>query len=202
MFEKTSLKVHEGKFYGEYRAKVLNNQDPKHLGRIIVECPSVWGEGIESPWCFGKFPIASKTYGFYMVPNVGDWVWLTFEKGSPDYPVWNGSPFTTVVPNELKKTKTGQDRKNPTIFMVKTPIGHSVVMDDDPNNPEIRITHKSGSVITMSADGSIRITPVSGKPTYVDSDLITNSIQCVNITSSGNTKIAGNLTVSGNSYLG
>ena len=35
-------------------------------------------------------PIAGKQEGMYMVPQVGAGVWIEFEQGDPDYPIWVG----------------------------------------------------------------------------------------------------------------
>lgn len=185
MFEKQSIAQHDGKFYGEYRAKVIDNKDPKMLGRIKVECPSVYGEGIESPWCFGKFPTAGKNHGFFMIPSIGDYVWITFEKGSSDYPVWNGSPYTTEISQRIKKLSNGKERKQPNIVAIISPAGHQIVLDEDPVNSTVTIQHKSGSKIVMNANGSISLIPSNGS-----------------VSIAGSLSISGNLTAKGIVNLG
>lgn len=40
----------ETKFYGKYRAKVVDVNDPERRGRIRVQCPAVLGI-YKSAWC-------------------------------------------------------------------------------------------------------------------------------------------------------
>lgn len=75
--------------YGKYRGQVAANADPKQLGRIQVTCPLVLGEGKLS-WAMPCTPYAGPGVGFYAVPPVGANVWVEFEGGDPDYPIWAG----------------------------------------------------------------------------------------------------------------
>jgi len=76
--------------FGVYRGRVEYNQDPLKLGRIKVRVPLLHGEYDNTPldkirWAWPAFPIES-----YQVPEVGDYVWVAFEGGDPDYPVYFG----------------------------------------------------------------------------------------------------------------
>jgi hypothetical protein len=76
-------------FFGKYRGKVTNNVDPQNLGRIQVEAPAVLGFGRHS-WAMPCTPYAGMQVGFYAIPPVGANVWVEFEGGDPDYPIWSG----------------------------------------------------------------------------------------------------------------
>ncbi|CAI4033587.1 VgrG protein [Nitrospira tepida] len=78
-----------GKFYGKYRGTVFNNLDPLQLGRIQVMVPDVLGL-TPSSWAMPCVPIAGKQEGTFFVPQVGAGVWVEFEQGEPDYPIWVG----------------------------------------------------------------------------------------------------------------
>ena len=41
-------------------------------------------------WALPCVPIAGKQDGVYMVPQIGAGVWIEFEQGDPDYPIWVG----------------------------------------------------------------------------------------------------------------
>ena len=41
-------------------------------------------------WAMPCVPIAGKQEGVYMVPQIGAGVWIEFEQGDPDYPIWVG----------------------------------------------------------------------------------------------------------------
>lgn len=77
------------KFFGKYRGKVTSTKDDLKLGRIRVTVPSVLGEGRLS-WAMPCVPYAGKDIGFFTVPPVDSNVWVEFEDGDPDYPIWTG----------------------------------------------------------------------------------------------------------------
>jgi hypothetical protein len=76
-------------FFGKYRGTVGNNLDPMQQGRIQVSVPAVLGDGRLS-WAMPCTPYAGPGVGFFAVPPVGANVWVEFEGGDPDYPIWSG----------------------------------------------------------------------------------------------------------------
>src|SRR5438270_1659198 len=77
------------KFYGKYRATVINNIDPMQLGRIQSMVPDV-SNLVPTSWAMPCVPIAGKLSGVYVVPQIGAGVWIEFEQGNPDKPIWTG----------------------------------------------------------------------------------------------------------------
>ena len=77
------------RFFGKYRGKVASTKDPFHLGRIQVQVPSILGEGRLS-WALPSTPFAGKDIGLFTVPPVNSNIWVEFEGGDPDYPIWTG----------------------------------------------------------------------------------------------------------------
>ncbi|MBD2158533.1 phage baseplate assembly protein V [Leptolyngbya sp. FACHB-16] len=77
------------RFYGKYRGKVVNNIDPLYLGRVQVSVPYILGEGRLS-WALPCVPYAGKGVGFYAIPKLNSNIWVEFEAGDPDYPIWTG----------------------------------------------------------------------------------------------------------------
>ena len=77
------------KFYGKYRGTVVNNIDPMMIGRIQAIVPDVSNIMLTS-WCMPCFPVAGIQTGMYAPPLIGSGVWIEFEKGDPDYPIWAG----------------------------------------------------------------------------------------------------------------
>lgn len=76
-------------FFGKYRGKVENNIDPMQLGRVQVSVPAVLGEGSLS-WAMPCVPFAGSGVGFFAIPPNNANVWVEFEGGDPDYPIWSG----------------------------------------------------------------------------------------------------------------
>lgn len=84
------------KYYGIYRATVVNNIDPEQMGRINVIVPAVGGV-TPSTWAMPSIPFSGKQSGAFMVPQIGAGVWVQFEAGDPDYPVWTGGFWGSVA---------------------------------------------------------------------------------------------------------
>jgi hypothetical protein len=76
-------------FFGKYRGKVENNVDPFQEGRLQVSVPAVLGDGRMS-WAHPCVPFAGPGVGFFALPPVGANVWVEFEGGDTDYPIWSG----------------------------------------------------------------------------------------------------------------
>ena len=79
----------ETKWLGKYRAIVMDNNDPERRGRIRVQCPTVLGNYLSS-WCEPCIPYATDYAGDYYVPPVNEAIWVEFEEGDVDKPIWGG----------------------------------------------------------------------------------------------------------------
>jgi Type VI secretion system/phage-baseplate injector OB domain len=76
-------------YFGKYRGTVEGNKDPQELGRLQVSVPSVLGD-TKLPWAMPCVPYAGKNVGFFALPPKGANVWVEFEAGNIDYPIWVG----------------------------------------------------------------------------------------------------------------
>ena len=77
------------RFWGKYRGTVVDIEDPLMLGRLLVTVPQALGEVLTS-WAMPCVPYAGPQVGLCMTPPVGAAVWIEFEGGDLDYPVWTG----------------------------------------------------------------------------------------------------------------
>jgi len=75
--------------FGKYRGKVENNIDPMQMGRVQVSVPAVLGDGTLS-WALPSSPYAGPGVGFFAIPPIGANIWVEFEGGNSDYPIWSG----------------------------------------------------------------------------------------------------------------
>lgn len=152
------------KFYGKHRGVVLNNIDPQQQGRILVQVPDVLGLGLSS-WAMPCVPIAGSQMGIYVVPLISAGVWVEFEGGNPDYPIWSGCFWGSAAevpalafagipasPNIVLQT-TGQntivvsDLPGPTGgIMLKSLTGASIIVNDT----GIYIQNGKGASLTMT----------------------------------------------------
>jgi len=105
------------KFFGKYRGTVINNIDPLMEGRLMVEVPDVLSLA-PSSWAVPCVPLAGPTgppMGVYLVPPIGAGVWIEFEKGDPDYPIWVGCRW-------------GSAAGVPTLALAGLPVSPNIVM--------------------------------------------------------------------------
>jgi hypothetical protein len=118
------------RYYGIYRGTVVQNVDPMQLGRIMVTVPDV-GSITPSTWATPCVPLAGKQEGTFMVPQVGAGVWVQFEAGDPDKPVWTGGwwgnalevPTASMVPPPIPPGQT---------IVIQTTLQHLLLISDAP----------------------------------------------------------------------
>lgn len=77
------------RYYGKYRGTVVSNTDPEQHGRLTLKVPDVLGDN-ESSWALPCVPYAGSGVGFFAIPPQNASVWVEFEGGNPDYPIWTG----------------------------------------------------------------------------------------------------------------
>jgi uncharacterized protein involved in type VI secretion and phage assembly len=77
------------RYYGKYRGTVVNNIDPEQRGRIQALVPDVSNVMLSS-WAEPALPAGGPHTGMFTVPQLGAGVWIEFEQGDPDYPIWTG----------------------------------------------------------------------------------------------------------------
>lgn len=77
------------KYWGKYRGTVVNNLDPMMEGRIQAIVPAVSNVALTS-WALPCLPVAGLQTGMFAVPIPGAKVWIEFENGDPDFPIWTG----------------------------------------------------------------------------------------------------------------
>lgn len=82
--------------YGKYRGTVINNIDPEGRGRIMALVPDVLGL-TPSSWAMPCVPAAGIQSGVFIVPPILSGVWIEFEQGDPDYPIWTGGFWGLVA---------------------------------------------------------------------------------------------------------
>lgn len=78
-------------FYGKFRGKIVENVDPLELGRIVALVPAV--SEFPLTWALPCFPFNGSKPVQYAIPPVGSHVWIEFEAGDPNYPIWAGIFF-------------------------------------------------------------------------------------------------------------
>jgi len=136
-------------FFGKYRGIVTDNMDPLMVGRIRARVPDVMGDQ-ESGWAMPCAPFGGDGMGFFAVPKVGAGVWIEFEHGDPEYPIWSGCWWGSAA--EMPPTLLAPPPPSKKV-MLKTEGGHTVLIDDTPGIGGITLETSSGQKIALTALG-------------------------------------------------
>lgn len=75
-------------FFGKYRGVVDQNLDPNGKGRLLVKVPAIFSDS--TVWALPCVPYAGSSVGFFAMPPVGANVWVEFEAGDSNSPIWSG----------------------------------------------------------------------------------------------------------------
>ena len=137
------------KFFGKHRGLVLNNVDPMQIGRIQVQVPDVLGVGISS-WAMPCVPLTGIQAGTYVVPAVGAGVWVEFEAGDPDYPIWSGGFWGSAA--EVPALALAGNPASPSIVL-QTTGQNSLVLSDVPGTGGILLKSTTGAMILINETG-------------------------------------------------
>ena len=132
------------RYYGKYRGTVINNVDPMQLGRLQVTVPDVTGL-VPSTWCTACLPVAGQQMGFFAVPIIGAGVYIEFEQGDPDYPVWVGCFIATVADKPLLANTAPPPIPSITL---QTPLKNGMVISDGLGPMGV------GGIVLQSASGA------------------------------------------------
>lgn len=133
----------EGRFYGKFRGVVSDNSDPSNLGRIRARVVDVFGEE-ESGWAMPSVPYAGSQVGLFLIPPTNASVWIEFEHGNPDYPIWTGCFWAE---NEVPVSPASADKK-----VLKTGAG-TITLDDTQGANSVTIETTNSLKIKMDQQG-------------------------------------------------
>lgn len=200
-------KKESGSVEGAAIGLVTNNKDPEKLGRVKVKYP--WREGSqESYWARLAVLAGGKDRGTLWIPEVGDEVLLSFDKGSIEHPyvigsLWNGKdvPPETNADGEnntkMFRSRSGHqikffDKKGQESVEIKTNGGHVLLMDDTTGSAQVQIKDSSGSnkIVIKTSENSVTIE--SGLSLKIKSQSID-----IEAGATMNIKASGTLTIKG-----
>ncbi len=164
------------RYYGKYRGTVFNNIDPEQRGRIQAIVPDVQGL-VPTNWALPCVPLAGIQEGVFMVPQLKAAVWIEFEQGDPDYPIWVGGfwgqaspvpgvpvlphpeiPLAAVLPPPIPP---GQN------IVIQTTLQHSLIISDAlpipiPTGIPAPATPGTGGIILRSPSGAMIVVNDTG----------------------------------------
>jgi hypothetical protein len=132
-------------FFGKYRSTVINNIDPMQLARLQVHVPDVVGI-IPSSWAMPCLPIAGHQSGICAVPAIGSNVWIEFERGDANYPIWVGGFWSAEDLPPESASANPQFQK----ILFKTTLGLTLALTDGPGDTSgIDLSVPGGAFISI-----------------------------------------------------
>ena len=141
-------------YWGKYRGTVFNNIDPEFRGRIQAIVPAVTGL-IPSTWALPCVPFAGKLEGFFAVPQLLSGVWIEYEDGNPEKPIWVGGfwgdqaevPPKAMIPPPIPP---GQN------VIIQTSLQNAIIISDSAPTPisgGIQLVSTTGASIVVNDSG-------------------------------------------------
>jgi hypothetical protein len=140
------------RYYGKYRGTVVNNIDPMQIGRIqaiLTDSHAL----VPTTWVWPCVPTAGINTGFFTVPQIGSGVWIEFEQGDPDRPVWVGGYWGTAAEVPVLSHLVPPAVNGMTL---QTTLKNGIVISDVPGpTGGILIQTTTGAMISVSDVGIV-----------------------------------------------
>ena len=133
--------------YGKYRGTVMNNIDPMGMGRVQVSVSGL-PDATSSNWAMPCVPVAGVGAGIAAIPPIGAMVWVEFEQGDMDHPIWVGGFWQSAeeLPATVPLPQFG--------ITMKTPGGNKAVISDAPG--------PAGGIVLETATGASLVINATG----------------------------------------
>lgn len=162
---------HVGRYYGKYRATVTDNTDGEHRGLLRVEVPDVFGAGVEVT------AEACLPYGQYFVPPKGSVIYVEFEAGDPERPLWVAVAITAAHPTKVTSdnvllTATGEAMISMGAdggVLLSSPAGSYLHLDAA--NESATLAEGHGNFVSMG-EGGVSIVNNDGAVVNVTKDTV------------------------------
>lgn len=129
-------------YFGKFRGLVVNNIDPEQRGRIqvvVTDVPTL----LPPTWAMPCMPVGGIQNGIFTVPPPGAGVWIEYEQGDPDYPIWAGCYWGSAaeVPALAKLTPPGVPG-----VTIQTFLQNGIIVNDVPG--------PAGGIVLKSTTGA------------------------------------------------
>ena len=141
------------RYYGKYRGTVHENLDPYQQGRLLVSVPPI----IYENWAMPCVPVTDVLMGTFARPRIGANVWVEFERGDPDKPIWVGCYWGKGEVPPLAKVAYTVPPTN-TVITVETATSGIAISDFPLGGANVYIRSPIGS-IAMTPAGIVLSAP-------------------------------------------
>jgi uncharacterized protein involved in type VI secretion and phage assembly len=165
--------------YGKHRGVVVDAADPLGRGRLRLRVPSVLGEDV-SGWAEACLPYGGRAdEGMFLVPSVDARVWVEFEAGNPDRPIWTGVSWQSA-----SDVPAGAGPAQPTVKVLRTTAGHTLLFDDTEGAETIQLAHPADAELVIDPAGEVTVRSPGG------AQVLLTSGGDVRITAAGGNEVA------------
>lgn len=170
----------ESQYLGKYRGLVIANNDPQQLGRLRVWVPSLFPTddgsvpGEDDPtvtdWAWPCLPFGGHPdQGMFFVPEVSSKVWVEYEEGNLDSPIWVGVFWSapggaTEIPTEAQAMENNEPKRR----VIRTSSGHVLEFCDIDGKESITLRHKDGAMLLLDEHGSVTVGNKQGTFLYLN----------------------------------
>lgn len=162
-----------GRYYSCYRGLVVDNEDPLGLQRLQLIIPEISQGQVYKFWAHAKGVFSGTGFGSQVIPPKGELVWVEFERGHPEVPIWNHGHFGN---GEFPTDDI--DLANVNCYWFKTPYGHKVKLDDTKKTITISTPNAS---ITLNSDGRFSIKNGSTDIATLLNDILTTYMKTTTV---------------------
>jgi len=161
------LREARGKHFGKYRGFVVDNADPDKKARVRAKVPSLFGDETLA-WALPCLPFGGAAdQGFFTVPEIGAQLWVEFEGGDRNFPIWTGT-FWQAQGDAPQDPDAADPQATTRLF--KTPKGHMLAFEDADDAERVHIAHSAGATIDIDPQGTIALTDANGGVLTLDAE--------------------------------
>jgi uncharacterized protein involved in type VI secretion and phage assembly len=130
---------------GKFRGVVVDIDDPDELGRIRARVPALSAAVLN--WAMPCVPYAGNLVGLAPCPPVGASVWIEFERGDPDYPIWAGCFWETGQ----KPDPGGEAGNRPPLHVATARC--TLTIDDQTPSLQLVLRPEQGTATSITVGG-------------------------------------------------
>lgn len=183
--------------YGKYRGVVVDNRDPRKTGRLRLRVPNALGPDVVTGWATACIPYGgADQQGCLFIPPIGAGVWVEFEGGDREFPIWSGAYVSlpggsteAPKPNNPDGSTSDIGADPASRKTIKTAVGHTMQFEDAAGQESVHVQDgKHGHRITLDKNGVAVTDGERGHTITMDADGITLTYKggdTVSIDSSG-----------------
>ncbi|MES2055444.1 MAG: phage baseplate assembly protein V, partial [Pseudomonadota bacterium] len=149
---------HADKYYGKYSGTVSDNSDADQRGAVMVTVPAIFGAeaSVRARPCL--------PFGHFFIPDIGTPVWVEFEGGDTNYPIWVGVWWAKdKTPEEARKSP-------PTHRVIQTKSGHTIELSDEEGAEKLVVRNGKNAFLALQPDGSVVVSNKSGANLFLNAD--------------------------------